>query len=361
MRLHIDMASTMVLPIVPGATKCPHDDARFPDAVKRLMGLTACTMGLSLATALTATVVALPQRAGAENVSGLKAQAKQIAQALVLEQLQFGADQQQFEVDTAKVQQDVVEIASTQEQIQSDIGKVNSDKTRLQHEAVAAYVNLNPEFTGASGLFENQKEAPTTAEYEYVATGDINLTIDSLHIDETGLRSERATLVQQQAQDETTTKQEATLVDAARQVEAELAAKQSEITGQLIAAVAQQQKAQDAAAAAAVRAAEAKAAAAARGGNSSSGGDPALPPFLQCVLRVESGGNYQAVSPGGTYMGGFQFSQPTWNQAAGLANMPQLVGVPPNVATPSQQDDLAIALYDADGQQPWNDSCRNTT
>jgi hypothetical protein len=77
------------------------------------------------------------------------------------------------------------------------------------------------------------------------------------------------------------------------------------------------------------------------------------------VLQQESGGNYAAVSPDGTYMGGFQFSQATWNQAAELAGMPQLVNVPPNEATPAEQDDLAIALYNADGQQPWNDSCRS--
>ena len=56
-------------------------------------------------------------------------------------------------------------------------------------------------------------------------------------------------------------------------------------------------------------------------------------------------------------MGGFQFSQATWNEAAELAGMPQLINVPPNEATPAEQDDLAIALYDADGEQPWNDSC----
>ncbi len=56
-------------------------------------------------------------------------------------------------------------------------------------------------------------------------------------------------------------------------------------------------------------------------------------------------------------MGGFQFSQATWNEAASLAGRPQLVDVPPNEATPAEQDDLAIALYQADGRQPWNDSC----
>ena len=44
-------------------------------------------------------------------------------------------------------------------------------------------------------------------------------------------------------------------------------------------------------------------------------------------------------------MGGFQFSQATWNEAAQLAGMPQLINVPPNEATPAEQDDLAIALY----------------
>ena len=44
--------------------------------------------------------------------------------------------------------------------------------------------------------------------------------------------------------------------------------------------------------------------------------DPALNPFLTCVIQAESGGNYGIVSPNGLYMGAFQFSQPTWNSAA---------------------------------------------
>jgi hypothetical protein len=216
-------------------------------------------------------------------------------------------------------------------------------------------------------MFDNPNEAPTRAEFEEVASGDIALAIDALHTDENGLRAQRAVLEQQQAHDQAVTNQEAALTRSAHQTAAELESKQSEVRGQLAVAVAQQQAAQAAAAAAAVRKAQAAAAAAAsRAPTTKSGvtlvtpaGDPSLPPFLQCVLQAESGGNYAAVSPDGTYMGGFQFSQPTWNQAAQLAGMPQLVDVPPNQATPAQQDDLAIALYDADGQQPWNDSCRN--
>jgi hypothetical protein len=76
------------------------------------------------------------------------------------------------------------------------------------------------------------------------------------------------------------------------------------------------------------------------------------------VVQAESGGNYQAVSPDGLYRGAFQFSQGTWNVAAQLAGLPQLVGVPPNEASKADQDTLAIALYKADGEQPWTDSCR---
>ena len=329
-------------------------------------------IGLSLVTAITTSVVVTRGPVAADQVSDLKAKAAQVAKDLVLQQLQVDTYQQQYGADVTKVQQDEAAIGSTEDQIQSDTDRVDRDRKRLQSEAVWAYIHLGGDANGTPTIFENQTVAPTRAEYEDVASGDIALTMDSIHIDENNLRAERATLVQQKAQDEATTNQEATLTDAARHTAASLANQQSEITGQLAVAVAQQQAAQAAAAAAAVRAAQAKAVAAAAttarasvpistvpqaAATGASTTDPQLPPFLQCVLQAESGGDYQAVSPDGQYMGGFQFSQSTWNEAAQLAGLPQLVNVPPNEATPAQQDDCAIALYNADGEQPWNDQC----
>ena len=336
-------------------------------------------VGLCLVSAITATVVVPRGPVAADQVSDLKAQAAQIAKNLVLEQLQISTYQQQDAVDNAKVQQDAAQIGSTQNQIQADTNRVGRDRQRLQTEAVRAYINMDPEVNGTDALFGNQKEAPSKSVYEELASGDITLAIDALHTDENGLRAERISLQQQEERDQATTNQEATLTSDARQTAGQLASQQSEVTGQLAVAVAQQQAAQAAAAAAAVRAAQAKAAAAAAVATPTTSpqptsastpaqvivstaaptGDPSLPPFLQCVLQAESGGDYSAVSPGGAYMGGFQFSQPTWNEAAQLAGMPQLVNVPPNQASPTDQNDLAIALYNADGQQPWNDSCRN--
>ena len=333
-------------------------------------------MGLSLVTAITATVVVPRGPVAADQVSDLQARANQVARDLVLQQLQVDTFQQQYGADVTKVQQDDAAIGATESQIQSDSDRVNRDRRRLQSEAVWAYIHLGGDANGTPTIFENQTVAPTRAQYEDVASGDIRLTIDSIHIDQNRLRAERATLAQQQAADQATTNQEASLTDAARRTATSLAAQKSEITGQLAVAVAQQQAAQAAAAQAAVRSAQAKAAAATTATSSRAPAttstvppasatvtpttptaDPQLPPFLQCVLQVESGGDYQAVSPDGQYMGGFQFSQPTWNEAAQLAGMPQLVNVQPNVATPAEQDDLAIALYNADGEQPWNDSC----
>ena len=383
-----------VFAIVTGAYTCPTTKPGPRCRAQILGGVGIGIVGLILVTTVTPTVVVPDGPVAADQVSDLKAQAAKIARDLVLEQLQIGTYQQQYDVDVAKIQQDRAAIGSTEDKIHVDVGRVTRDRKRLQSEAVSAYINLDPEVNGTEALFVNQKTAPTRAEYEKVASGDIALAIDALHTDESGLRAERATLEQQEARDQATTNQEATLANSARQTEGQLASKQSEITGELAVAVAQQQAAQAAAAAAAVRAAQAKAAAAAvttrtsapppatspstqgsvtstssgstsatsapssgASSGASSGGNPSLPPFLQCVLQAESGGNYSAVSPGGTYMGGFQFSQATWNQAAALAGMPQLINVPPNQATPAQQDDLAIALYNADGQQPWNDSC----
>jgi peptidoglycan hydrolase CwlO-like protein len=345
-------------------------------------------IGLSLVTVITATVVVPRGPVAADQVSDLQAKATQVAKDLVLQQLQVETYQQQYGADVTKVQQDEAAIGSTENQIQADTNRVTRDRKRLQSEAVWAYIHLGGAASGTPTIFENQTVAPTRAEYEDVASGDIALTIDAVHLDENRLRAERATLAQQKAEDQATTNQEASLTDAARQTAASLQARQSAITGQLAVAVAEQQAAQAAAAAAAVRAAQAKAAAAAATASRvsvttstvppastpvTSGtpapsstpnipstpatADPQLPPFLQCVLQAESSGNYQAVSPGGSYMGGFQFSQATWNQAAQLAGMPQLINVPPNQATPAQQDDLAIALYNADGEQPWNDQC----
>jgi uncharacterized membrane protein YccC len=80
-------------------------------------------------------------------------------------------------------------------------------------------------------------------------------------------------------------------------------------------------------------------------------------PFLSCVRQRESGGNYSAVNPSGPYLGAYQFLQSTWNVTAAHAGRSDLVGVPANVASPYDQDEMAWALYQWQGKGPWGGSC----
>lgn len=76
-------------------------------------------------------------------------------------------------------------------------------------------------------------------------------------------------------------------------------------------------------------------------------------PFLTCVRQRESGGNYQAHSPGGEYHGAYQFLQSTWDATANHIGARDLVGVDPHTRSATSQDDMAWALYQWQGSGPW--------
>lgn len=80
-------------------------------------------------------------------------------------------------------------------------------------------------------------------------------------------------------------------------------------------------------------------------------------PFLVCTRAHESGGNYAVVNRAGPYYGAYQFLQTTWNATAVHAGRPELVGVVPSQASPYDQDDLAWALYQWQGNRPWGGRC----
>jgi hypothetical protein len=80
-------------------------------------------------------------------------------------------------------------------------------------------------------------------------------------------------------------------------------------------------------------------------------------PFLTCVRQRESGGNYSAVNPAGPYLGAYQFLEATWNAGANHDGRSDLVGVPANLASPYDQDEVAWAVYQWQGMAPWGGSC----
>src|ERR1700759_3601215 len=96
--------------IVTGVGKCRTTQSGLRCLARRLVPVGARPLAIALVGAVTATTIMSSGSAGADQASSLRSQAAQIAQDLVLEQLQIGAHQQQYDVDSAKVRQDEAEI-----------------------------------------------------------------------------------------------------------------------------------------------------------------------------------------------------------------------------------------------------------
>lgn len=311
--------------------------------------------------------------AGADSIADLKAQATTISEQLVQQELEVGAYQQQYSVLSARVAADSQAVAQTDAQIAADQQQISAKTEAVRHQAISSYMNYGAGGSSPAGsLFSGSQETVQAAsEYSSIAVGNITAAVDQLHTAESALEATQSALRQQQAQDQADQSRQSTALGQANSTAGHLASLQAQVTGQLATAVAAQQAAQTAAAAAAVAAARRTSSghpsAAPAPGNAAGpapappaggGNDSALNPFLQCVVQAESGGNYGAVSPNGLYMGAFQFSQPTWNSAAQAAGRPDLIGVPPNLASKADQDTLAVVLYSLDGSQPWlGDRC----
>jgi peptidoglycan hydrolase CwlO-like protein len=335
----------------------------------RIATVSTLATGLSVTGALVS--VARPHPAGADQVSNLQAQAKSVSQALVQEQLQADAYQQQYSVTTAQVTADQRAIASTQSQIKGDRQRIAKSLSQVRHLAIESYIlNGAMEPTSGASLFsENVGTVQSANEYATITVGNLNEAMAELHTAQKNVQSQQQILVRQSARDRAEQTVQASSLSNANAAVGHLESERAQVTGQLAVAVAQQSAAQAQVAVAAVATAQKGTVTHSGGGtpataspgptgSPSNTSDPALNPFLQCVVQAESGGNYQAVSPNGLYRGAFQFSQPTWNYAAQAAGRPDLVGVPPNQASKADQDTLAVALYALDGKRPWlGDRC----
>jgi peptidoglycan hydrolase CwlO-like protein len=333
----------------------------------------------ALVASISFTVILVPRPAAADQVTNLQAEATTLSHQLIEEQLQVGAYQQQYSVATARVAADARAIAQLGQQVRHDQREIVGKTGAVRQQAVDAYMDYGTGSGGSDGsLFSgNEETVQAASEYSGIAAGNITEAVDQLRTAQGTLQSAKAALQHRQAQDLSDQAGAASALNQADATQQQLEASQARVTGQLAVVVAQQAASRAAAAAAAVAAAQRAAASSAPatsagsqattapapvttggGGGAGATTDPALPPFLQCVVQAESGGNYGAVSPNGLYMGAFQFSQPTWNTAAQAAGLPGLIGVPPNLASKADQDTLAVVLYSLDGEQPWlGDRC----
>ena len=80
--------------------------------------------------------------------------------------------------------------------------------------------------------------------------------------------------------------------------------------------------------------------------------------FFECIRWRESRGNYQAVNSTGTFMGAYQIYQGGWDTFAARIDRHDLIGVQPHTALPTDQDAVALAMYNELGAKPWNGACQ---
>jgi hypothetical protein len=66
---------------------------------------------------------------------------------------------------------------------------------------------------------------------------------------------------------------------------------------------------------------------------------------LESIASCESGGDPEAVSPDGSYMGLYQFDQGTWESVGGTGS--------PTEASAAEQSYRAALLYSESGSSPW--------
>jgi len=299
--------------------------------------------------------------AGADQIASLKGEAKAIAQKLVQVQLSVDADRQSYAVAVAAVNSDARAMAGVAQQIAQDAQQVDKEVLDVRRQAVSSYMEAGGEASSAETVLftGNAERSQLASEYAAIASGNIETSLDALALTRRALQGQQALLAKEQLRDQADVARQGASLSSADTAARQLEALQGQVTGQLAAAVAAQEATQAAAATAALAAARRPSTtASASAATSSPVSDPSLNPFLQCVVEVESGGNYQAVSPDGQFMGAFQFSQSTWNSAAPAAGLADLVGVAPNDASKAEQDAVAVALYALDGDRPWlGDRC----
>jgi len=315
---------------------------------------------LAVVTVASFAVFGAGSTASASQISDLQAKASQLEQEIAASGEQISALGQQYDAAEGRVQALDVQISATQAKISRARQQVSSDESTLRTAAVTAYMEAGSSTSDNPLFASNERTLGNRQEYAEVATGNLDVAVDNLHIAQTQLGSEETSLQGQQQQASADASEAQGAQQQAEQVQAQQNAALSQDKGQIATLVAQQQAAAAAAAqqaaAAQLAAANAAAAAAAASSAGSSGGGGAtnLPPLPSApggdtaVAAAESqigvpyvwGGESPRGTPGDP-SGGFDCSGLTawsWGQAG--VSLPHYSGAQMADSTPVPISDL---------------------
>jgi cell wall-associated NlpC family hydrolase len=155
---------------------------------------------MTVVTVWSSTVGVGARPAGADTVESAKAKAAAIQAQLTAAQAEMSTLSQQYDAAAYKLSQINASIATTKAAINADRQKVEGDRTTLSKAAVANYVTDGSNASGNPLFSGNQKTAGAIAEYNNIASGDINEAVANLHTAENALNVQEAQLTTQQSQ-----------------------------------------------------------------------------------------------------------------------------------------------------------------
>lgn len=171
------------------------------------------TFGLvSVGATVVATVIGLSfSPVSADQLSSARARAGSISAQVNADEAQVASLNERYDEAEIHLQSIDSEITHDQGEIQTAKHNVSVDLSTLHIQAVAAYVGTGATSDTDEALFQKSGEkAVVTSEYQNVASGNLEGTIDTLHSAEAALTSDQAVLVADQSIAQQTVNQAAT-------------------------------------------------------------------------------------------------------------------------------------------------------
>lgn len=134
----------------------------------------------------------------ADQLSSARAKAGMISAEISSDEAQVSSLNEQYDQDEVHLQSIDSSLAHDQVAITSARHSVSVDLSALHTEAISDYVGTGST-SSSDGIFQKSGEkAVVTAEYQNVATGNVEGTVDTLHSAEAALNADQATLTADQ-------------------------------------------------------------------------------------------------------------------------------------------------------------------
>jgi len=192
-------------------------------------------------------LVGATRSAGADQLSGLQAQATQLEGEINATTAQVDAAGQAYDAAESHLTAVRQQISTTSQRISTDRAQVHSDVATLREAAVQAFVTDGAQATEIPLFAGDLRTFSERSEYSTIAEGDLGSALARLHTAETVLDAQETTLQRARSELQSEAIDAASSRARSQAASAQLQAEYSQDKGEIATLVAQQQAAQQAA------------------------------------------------------------------------------------------------------------------